>query len=544
MHLGALTTKRFAIAAAATALTFFVLGLLAAQASAGDRRRRLGCAEDDHGLQAERVGLKYERIWDRLAGRGQALGQEHQRLRVRRQPRRHRLRRPLPRRVPVHALDLGGLAQEPGRRPDRLPVPDSGRRRRPARCTATAPSTGPSAADLKRFRSRRGTRPPGRRSSRGRSRPPGRSTVGRPSAPRRRPACAIALGADLERALRVAAGGVDAERDHQRPGARRPRAQSASSPTAASHASSPEPGARQRLRLAPRPAPAPVLVGEAEEVRKPAGGRVDVDRAGEHPRVVVEDLLGAVAVVGVDVDHGDRPVDARRSSAAGGDRRVVEIAGAAEAVASGVMARRPGAGVGDRLAARRPGRRRSAPRRPPPAPPPRCPGRSGSSCRRRTGRRAAVGVAARPPARAPRAAAGGGRGRARPGPGPGRRAGPPPASRSQAPCEVVEQRGVVDREQRLRRDARSASTSRAPRPSSSARIRSARSGTSVPGVRTPTQISAPGSWSRWRSLQTTGIERLIAHRATLYRDAPGHCRRTARRTIVRFSELTAAMRAA
>ena len=41
-------------------------------------------------------------------------------------------------------------------------------------------------------------------------------------------------------------------------------------------------------------------------------------------------------------------------------------------------------------------------------------------------------------------------------------------------------------------------------------MRSARSGTSVPGVRTPTQISPPGSCSRWRSVQTTGIERPTA----------------------------------
>ena len=64
-------------------------------------------------------------------------------------------------------------------------------------------------------------------------------------------------------------------------------------------------GARRRVSL-----------GEAEEVRKPAGAGVDVDRAGEHAGVVVEDLLGAVAVVGVDVDHGDRRAERVANSAA------------------------------------------------------------------------------------------------------------------------------------------------------------------------------------------------------------------------------------
>src|SRR5215210_8158419 len=50
-----------------------------------------------------------------------------------------------------------------------------------------------------------------------------------------------------------------------------------------------------------------------------------------------------------------------------------------------------------------------------------------------------------------------------------------------------------------------ASTTRAPRSSSAARMRSARSGSSVPGVLTPTQISPPGSCRRCRSLHTTGM---------------------------------------
>ena len=63
MHLGALTTKRFVIAAAATALTFFVLGLLASQATAGTGGVGTGGGTAS---STERVGTKYERIWDRL----------------------------------------------------------------------------------------------------------------------------------------------------------------------------------------------------------------------------------------------------------------------------------------------------------------------------------------------------------------------------------------------------------------------------------------------------------------------------------------------
>ena len=70
------------------------------------------------------------------------------------------------------------------------------------------------------------------------------------------------------------------------------------------------------LRLAPAPSAVAGLGGEAEEVGKPARAGVDVDRAGEHSGVVVEDLLGAVAVMGVDVDHRDRPADRTSKSAA------------------------------------------------------------------------------------------------------------------------------------------------------------------------------------------------------------------------------------
>ena len=51
----------------------------------------------------------------------------------------------------------------------------------------------------------------------------------------------------------------------------------------------------------------------------------------------------------------------------------------------------------------------------------------------------------------------------------------------------------------------SAATTRAPAPPSAARIASARAGTSSPGVATPTQTSAPGSWSGGARSQTIGI---------------------------------------
>ena len=62
-----------------------------------------------------------------------------------------------------------------------------------------------------------------------------------------------------------------------------------------------------------------------------------VDRDGEHVGARIEDLLLAVAVVIVDVEHGDAAV-ARQQI--GGDRRIVEIAEAAEGARLGVMAGR------------------------------------------------------------------------------------------------------------------------------------------------------------------------------------------------------------
>jgi hypothetical protein len=72
MHLGALVNnKRFAIAAAITALTFFALGLLAAQAGAttggvgtgGASPSPTTTASTGAGQSTDRVGPRYERLW-------------------------------------------------------------------------------------------------------------------------------------------------------------------------------------------------------------------------------------------------------------------------------------------------------------------------------------------------------------------------------------------------------------------------------------------------------------------------------------------------
>ena len=89
------------------------------------------------------------------------------------------------------------------------------------------------------------------------------------------------------------------------------------SSTASSHSSSPAPGRERDVAVRALAVAGPGLGREAEEVREPAGARVDVDRGGEHVGAVVEDRLGAVAVVGVDVDHRDGSAGACR---AGGRR--------------------------------------------------------------------------------------------------------------------------------------------------------------------------------------------------------------------------------
>ena len=89
------------------------------------------------------------------------------------------------------------------------------------------------------------------------------------------------------------------------------------------------------FRVVPSPGPAPALVGEAGDVRIRPGG-VAVERDVLDVVAPVEDLLGAVAVVVVDVE--DRHLrTGRRDDVVGGHRSVVEEAVAAVEARRSVM---------------------------------------------------------------------------------------------------------------------------------------------------------------------------------------------------------------
>ena len=77
----------------------------------------------------------------------------------------------------------------------------------------------------------------------------------------------------------------------------------------------------------------------AQVVREPPRPRIDVHRPVVDVTAAVEDHLGAVAVVRVDVEYGD-PSGSGREQRLGRDRGVVEVAGTAVGGAGGVMARR------------------------------------------------------------------------------------------------------------------------------------------------------------------------------------------------------------
>ena len=125
------------------------------------------------------------------------------------------------------------------------------------------------------------------------------------------------------------------------------RAHPASSDTASSQGPSPEPGERGRLRFVPSAGTRAAFAREADEVREPAGPGIDVDGPGQHGRIGVEDRLRAVAVMGVDVEHRDRPPqrvrELRRRRG-----RVVQVAGAAERRSGCVVTGGAAAGVGGR----------------------------------------------------------------------------------------------------------------------------------------------------------------------------------------------------
>ena len=79
--------------------------------------------------------------------------------------------------------------------------------------------------------------------------------------------------------------------------------------------SSPDPGASGTLRFA-----VARLFREAQEVREPARGRIDVHRGGEDVLAPPEDRLRAVPVVRVDVQDRDAR-QAARAEVLGRDRR-------------------------------------------------------------------------------------------------------------------------------------------------------------------------------------------------------------------------------
>ena len=199
--------------------------------------------------------------------------------------------------------------------------------------------------------------------------------------------------------------------------------------------------------------------------------------------------------MGVDVDDGDRAAGAPEQRG-GGDGRVVQVAGAAVERPRDVVAGRAAAGVGDRFAVgdEVDGRERDVDRGPR-----RLPGSGAdraSSCRRR---------------------------RARPRPDRGRHGGRASARQSRSREDVrhdavggesgrrplvprraqeLDERGVVHGEQRRSRRARPPRPRvRRPRPAPRGSRRRAPALLS-PGVRTPTQTSASGSWRRQSSLQT------------------------------------------
>ena len=190
---------------------------------------------------------------------------------------------------------------------------------------------------------------------------------------------------DAQRALGIACGRVDAERDHD--GLHLARASQLDKLADGSRAtrSSPDPGASGMFTFAPSPAPAPVSSAKPRKCgNQPAPGSTCTEPTSD-VCPLVEELLRAVAVMRVDVEHGNRAADAF-DELGGCNRRVVQVAGAAVTSTRGVMAGRPAAARTRSALRRARGRPRSARRRPRPGPPPRCRGRRGSSCRTRSNR--------------------------------------------------------------------------------------------------------------------------------------------------------------
>ncbi len=164
--------------------------------------------------------------------------------------------------------------------------------------------------------------------------------------PPRRP---VALGRHPERALRVCGCRVHPQRHHQPPhiALARPRRQRRNRRQPLVVARS---GRQRQVAVGAGPVARALLAPEPEEVREPPGPGIHVDRSDEHPRVLVEDRLRAVAVMRIDVDHRHRAVQPRPQPRRR-SRRVVQVAGAAEARPRRVVPGRAAARVGSGLPA-------------------------------------------------------------------------------------------------------------------------------------------------------------------------------------------------
>ncbi len=177
----------------------------------------------------------------------------------------------------------------------------------------------------------------------GRSRPPARTRSGRRARRARRPAAAKPSAVTSSGAAGSSTAASTPSDTTTASGAM-PSHGVAQPSSAASHGSSPDPGGIGSLTVAPAPSPPPTLVGVSDEVREPSGRRIDVDARVEDVAALPEDLLRAVALVGVDVDDRDA-FDAAVAQPLGGGRGVVEVARPAVERGPGVVTRRAHRGV-------------------------------------------------------------------------------------------------------------------------------------------------------------------------------------------------------
>ena len=250
------------------------------------------------------------------------------------------------------------------------------------------------------------------------------------------------------------------------------------------------PWASGRLRVAPAPAPAPVSSAMADDVREPAGARVDVDASRRARRPAPRRSPAVPLPWWASTSTHGHPVVARVAQRLRRDRGVVEVARAA--------VRRP-ASRGGRAAgtARTP---RARPRRPASTAVSAQSAAATASPRPRADQRHRV-VAVHPgqgvqrgrqPSGQPgESSPASGRRTARPGPGRPARRTPPRTSGSCDRREDVEQAGCVHEPQAVDRRAARPRRARVRRQGSEDRV-DALGDLGARGVATPTQISAAG----------------------------------------------------